>query len=398
MRVVQLDVLRAIAVLLVLGRHLPFVNGEISGISGSILDYWQKIGWIGVDLFFVLSGFLVSGLLFREHQRYGQISIKRFLIRRGFKIYPAFYFFLIVCLPLASFLDNNCTWRNYLSEALFVQNYFEGILGHTWSLAVEEHFYLLLATVFGILAVSRRPDPFKKLPLLFAGIAIFVLSARIVNSLLIPYSFRTHMEQTHLRIDSLLFGVLLAYWYHFRPNYIHFCKNHPFCSVSVSALFLLPVLGLDISNFFCHTVGLSCAYFAFGVILLVAVTSEPPSGYFIRSLSRLLAVIGAGSYSIYLWHIPVRKGVLCIANLLFPDGGHEFSIFVCYVVASVVFGMIMAKCLERPTMALRDRLFPSRLATGSNPCSSPAAASQPSDTAYVFRSNTGGLLWNATSK
>src|SRR5215831_18752084 len=78
----QLDALRAIAVLLVLGRHLPF------------FPLWIRVGWTGVDLFFVLSGFLISGLLFREYKATGGIRIGRFLVRRGFKIYPAYYLFL----------------------------------------------------------------------------------------------------------------------------------------------------------------------------------------------------------------------------------------------------------------------------------------------------------------
>jgi len=74
----SLDMLRGVAVLLVLGRHM-----DGAGI-------WSSAGWCGVDLFFVLSGFLISGLLFTEFKKTGTIDVKRFWIRRGFKIYPAF--------------------------------------------------------------------------------------------------------------------------------------------------------------------------------------------------------------------------------------------------------------------------------------------------------------------
>ncbi len=84
MRNQTLDVLRAVAVLLVFSRHS----------TGALLV--SHLGWVGVDLFFVLSGFLVSGLLFREYQQDGQLLPGRFLIRRGFKIYPQFYLLVVV--------------------------------------------------------------------------------------------------------------------------------------------------------------------------------------------------------------------------------------------------------------------------------------------------------------
>jgi len=77
MRIKGLDFLRGIAILLVLFRHNPLGN-----------NIFYHFGWLGVDLFFVLSGFLVSGLLFTEYKKRGEVRIKRFLIRRGFKIYP----------------------------------------------------------------------------------------------------------------------------------------------------------------------------------------------------------------------------------------------------------------------------------------------------------------------
>src|SRR4029078_2606024 len=88
MRYQGLDLLRGIAILGVLFRHLE-IETWIAGPGG-----------YGVDLFFVLSGFLVSGLLFSEYKRYGKINPGRFLIRRGFKIYPSFYFFILMTIAL----------------------------------------------------------------------------------------------------------------------------------------------------------------------------------------------------------------------------------------------------------------------------------------------------------
>jgi peptidoglycan/LPS O-acetylase OafA/YrhL len=90
-----------------------------------------------VDLFFVLSGFLVSGLLFREFQQRGEISFGRFFARRGLKIYPAFYAYLVLSIAVKLATDHPViAARNLFSEALFLQSYLPGMQGHTWSLAI----------------------------------------------------------------------------------------------------------------------------------------------------------------------------------------------------------------------------------------------------------------------
>ncbi|MSP58983.1 MAG: acyltransferase [Myxococcales bacterium] len=126
-RSAAIDALRGVAILLVLGRHIPEVL-QLPAVVHTALAEWRRFGWIGVDLFFVLSGFLVSGLLFREHQRHGRLFAGRFLIRRGFKIYPGFYLLLFATwLVLGRWLPPHAL----LSEGLFVQNYWLSAWAHT---------------------------------------------------------------------------------------------------------------------------------------------------------------------------------------------------------------------------------------------------------------------------
>lgn len=162
----QLDVLRGTAILLVLGRHLPEGTTPIRGFIVGILSLWYRIGWSGVDLFFVLSGFLVSGLLFREYRAEGHVRPGRFYLRRGLRIWPAFYLMIAVSLLL---LWRTTRLSQVLIEVFFVQSYFsKGCLWmHTWTLAVEEHFYLALGALTYFLAKSKSPDPFRILPLLW---------------------------------------------------------------------------------------------------------------------------------------------------------------------------------------------------------------------------------------
>lgn len=185
----SLDVLRGIAILMVICCHYPLI-------------WWMQYGYYGVDLFFVLSGFLISGLLFSELAASGTIDIKRFLIRRGFKIYPGFYVFVIVICLLASSLR---PW--FLIEASFLQSYIVPVgtpLGHTWSLAVEEHFYLLLP--FVVVALNRLRQ-LRLIPLI--SVVLLVACA-------IMRSFSQHKYATHLRIDELFLGVAIRYVFNIR--------------------------------------------------------------------------------------------------------------------------------------------------------------------------------------
>ena len=84
-RIVQLDLLRAVAILLVLGRHFVVPAKQAGALEG-FATVWERFGWTGVDLFFVLSGFLIGGLLYEELRTTSQLNLGRFLIRRGFKI------------------------------------------------------------------------------------------------------------------------------------------------------------------------------------------------------------------------------------------------------------------------------------------------------------------------
>src|SRR5258708_39463837 len=143
----SLAVLRAVAVLLVIGHHVQFGSD-----APAVLRAWHLGGWIGVDLFFVLSGFLVSGLLFREQMRYGTVRVGRFLVRRGLKIYPAFYCFLLATLVVIT-VSKKCPPADQITgEVLFLQNYLGGVWNHTWSLAVEEHFYIGIALLVAAFA------------------------------------------------------------------------------------------------------------------------------------------------------------------------------------------------------------------------------------------------------
>jgi peptidoglycan/LPS O-acetylase OafA/YrhL len=348
-----LDALRGVAVLLVLGRHL-----ELPADAHPLLACWQRGGWVGVDLFFVLSGFLVSGLLFREYRRSGSLLLWRFLVRRAFRIYPAF-FVLLGCTWLVSQVLHTprVSGRAFLVEMLFVQNYFRGVWNHTWSLAVEEHFYIgLPLLLLGLAWMGRRTsDPFRSLVPLGAVTVVVLAGLRCLNSWRQPYSNPTHLFPTHLRADSLLAGVLLAYAWHFhRTAFDQFVGRRRRLLLCAGMACFVPAFMFDLETaWLVSTVGLSL--FALGAVLVIAagLGGDAPS------LARWLAPVGGCSYSIYLWHVPVLIWGVPLAEHAVGyrlDNGVRMLV---YLAGSLMVGAGMAWLIEKPALRLRDAWIPS---------------------------------------
>jgi len=373
-RLVVLDALRALAVLLVIGRHLRIPYSLSPGSGTRIFaELWQRGGWIGVDLFFVLSGFLVSGLLFREHQQHGRVSLGRFFVRRGLKIYPAFYAFLAATLALRLAWGRYPEWSQVLSELFFVQNYVHGVWNHTWSLAVEEHFYILLPLLLlFLLRHSRaRRDPFTALPLICAVLMGGLLVLRIQNAIAVPYEHASHLFPTHLRIDSLMFGVLLSYWFHYhRDQFRGFVMRRRAVLATLGVALLVPPFLMELpASVGLHTVGLTGL--ALGSGLLLATALHAPDG--LQRLLKPFARIGAYSYSIYLWHLPVLGYWLTWVEGVLGTRLPWWPRTILGVSACIAFGVGVSQLIEYRVLRFRDRHFPSN----SRPIDLPALRQTP---------------------
>ncbi len=158
----SLDGWRAIAILLVIIGHSMDDIALLLRAMGAAVDLGglKFIGMHGVQVFFGLSGFLITSRLVADEQKHGRISLWAFYMRRSFRILPATLFFLIAVglLSLAGFLD--VSLGRWLSSLLFSANYstaeYSWYLGHFWSLAVEEHFYLVWPALFLLLGAVRK--------------------------------------------------------------------------------------------------------------------------------------------------------------------------------------------------------------------------------------------------
>ncbi len=366
MRNKEIDFLRGIAILLIIIGHSAYIMPINYG------------GWIGVDLFFVLSGFLIGGLLFDEYKKHGNIKIGLFLIRRGFKIYPSYYL-LVATVTLKLYLVSQKTGgeffpvKKFLATLFFLQNYLGTIWGPTWSLAVEEHFYLLLPLCLLWLIKFNKlktPGPISGL---FIGLALLCLALRICTIYFIGPWFEIVGFPTHLRIDSLFFGVLIAWFYHFRQTelkafYMRYRKGLLIFAIPTFLQFFirtdkfLPFFRtyLDLS------VGFTVAFIVSGIFIIALVLDEKVSST-VKKIIRppvfnFIAFTGYYSYNLYLWHFWLVDGIIVNDELKNYPVFKAWPVILpaAYFLLSYILGIGITQLVELPLLKLRDRLFPRR--------------------------------------
>lgn len=373
-RLVQLDVLRGLAVVMILLNHRPRLPGGPLGVLDPLIDSVGKIYWTGVDLFFVLSGYLVGGLLIAEMRKTGGIDLKRFWIRRGLKIWPSYYLYLVVLSVLTAcfYVDASYPGAQWIGlkinfrKLLYVQNYFatasppavpQSLGGHTWTLAVEEHFYVLLPLV---LVASRRYWRVV-LPAASIGLLLGCLAIRL-RSYHAPMDWIRDYAVTHKRIDSLFFGALLAYASQTRPGFAGAVVRWRLPLGAIGVLLVSPMVFVELGDPFVKTFGYTMLALGYGCILLSIVATPLGEGGLGRALdsrpARALAWIGVWSYSIYLWHMDL---VPLFGDLGARQGGRWIGLWdLGFIAASIGLGVVMGRLVERPALAWRERHYPSR--------------------------------------
>ncbi len=361
-RLIGLDVMRALAILLVLFRHAPILPNGTNPILKIILDTLHRGGWVGVDLFFVLSGFLISGLIFREIHRYKTFSIKNFLIRRALRIYPPFYLLIIFTpflLPLKG-LPASTIRLGYLCELLYLQSYCGSFWGHTWSLSIEEHFYLFLPwLLFTILLIRpNHKNPFKSLPYIFIFLAIVCLSGRLLISQKMPLCWFCTLNPTHLRIDSLMAGVVISYFYHIDPeHFLNMIRPYHFwlCFFGILLLFPAFIFPLE-TTWFIQTIGLTIFYLGSSCLLIGVLDWKSSKSI----ITKGMVFIGIYSYSIYLWHRAIELWLLPRIENDFIMRLTAYNPFVIYFMGAIILGSVMGFLVEVPILKVRDKLIPTK--------------------------------------
>jgi peptidoglycan/LPS O-acetylase OafA/YrhL len=353
-----LDLMRALAILWVMLWHMHFAlrPGAWTG-PGSY-------GWIGVDLFFVLSGYLIGSQLVRPYTRGARPSIPGFYLRRAFRVLPAYLTVLLFYFAIPIFREApglSPAWQFLTFTENFRIDYLhDQAFSHVWSLCVEEHFYLVLPLL--VLLLMRRPS-FGKAVAVILGILCFGLAIRTYiyihsvnvfpredDSFVLAYVEKIYYP-THTRLDGLLVGVTLAAIKTFRPAWWQRAMSHGY---------LLLVSGLALCAwamwFFSDRLSFSGAVVGFpllaiGLGLLIASSIAPSSPL---SKVRGFGLIAALAYSAYLTH----KEIIHLVREHLPrlvEGGGWLALLV-YFAFSFLAAFVLYMAIERPFLRLRERI------------------------------------------
>lgn len=358
-----LDNLRAFAIIMVFLFHYPRWFDHPAWFPDIV-----KFGWTGVDLFFVLSGFLIASQLFAQIIKDGSFSMKEFYIKRFFRIIPIYYFVLALYFifpvlsgdqllpPLWKFLTftHNLAFTDFETHRAF---------GVVWSLCVEEHFYLVLPiTLLLLLKIDNLKNTY--LLLIFLFLAGFLIRMYCWYEIYIPQSnglenralwVETIYYPTYCRLDGLLIGVAIAGLY----NYL----SHLFSRLSkyANVIIVVGLVILTIAYFlYSNGIGFGRSIFSFpmvsvgfGCLVLGAII---PTSFLYQWKSKALTKIAELSYALYLIHMGV---ILLTQKILFDLGISKDSnlTFVVSMIFCVLVALLLHYSIEKPFMKMRVRFL-----------------------------------------
>jgi peptidoglycan/LPS O-acetylase OafA/YrhL len=362
-----LDNLRAFAIIMVFLFHYPRWFDHPAWFPDIV-----KFGWTGVDLFFVLSGFLIASQLFTQIKKEGSFSMKGFYIKRIFRILPIYYFVLALYFlfpvlsgdqllpPLWKFLTftHNLNFTDFAHHRAF---------GVVWSLCVEEHFYLVLPVT---LLLLLKTGWLKKagVLLLILFLAGFLIRMYCWYEIYLPQCngiadsmenkflwIQTIYYPTYCRLDGLLVGVAIAGLYNNLPSL--FSRLSKYANIIIA----LGLIILTIAYFVCiNPIGFNKSIFGFplvsigfGFLVLGAII---PTSFLYQWKSKALTKIAELSYALYLIHMGV---ILLSQNILFKFGITKDSnlTFILSMIFCILVALVLHYSIEKPFMKMRGRFL-----------------------------------------
>lgn len=359
-RLPGLDLLRAIAVLWTMQFHAFVVGG-----LGADWRWLERYGWMGVDLFFVLSGYLIGGQLLRPLARGGAPSLRTFYFKRAFRILPAFWAVLALYLLWPGWREAPGMEPWWKFAGFFVNLSIDyarnAAFSHAWSLCVEEHFYLLFPPLALLLARRGSRALFwgTCAAVLAGGIAVRTATWLHFDALDPPRAWFVEniYYPTWNRLDGLLMGVLLATWHAWRPVSWARAARH----ADAAALLGVAVTALAMWLFRERTglLGNSVGWpvLSLGLALLVFAGAQSRGVLGARALPGA-AWVTAVSFSLYLVHKPVYAVVQ--SHWGEALAGRGVLAWLAYGAASLLVAAALYYAVERPCLRLRDRLLAHR--------------------------------------
>jgi len=360
-KLLGLDHLRALAITLVFLFHYrgfghPDWENKISGF-----------GWTGVDLFFFLSGFLIAGQLFNRIASGRSISLREFIIKRVFRILPA-YFVIVALYTLLPILRESPSMAPLWRYATFTLNIWlnrnvYNTFTHSWSLCVEEQFYLVLPAIIVLctwLKVGKNAI-YLLIALFIFGFIIRIWSwDNIVQPITAP-AVKQNLwlmyiyYPTYTRLDGLLVGVGLAGLFTFYPKVKTWLNPYGNILLAAGAALLICCVFLcsDQTTYFNSVFGYPLIATGYGTVVAGAVC---PSCILYKFKSKITSGLAMLSYSIYLIH----KIMLHVAQMIFGKLGVDVNsnlMFIICIISAIIGALLLRYIVEKPFLSLRDRIL-----------------------------------------
>jgi peptidoglycan/LPS O-acetylase OafA/YrhL len=370
-----LDGLRAFAVLMVICDHWAYewtivAHQAAPALTRLPMFYW---GWTGVDLFFVLSGFLIGKQLWGELFRTDTISVTQFVLRRGLRIWPLYYTCMLFLVIVRSVRAPS--WPDWV----MLSNYVDGNYGRSWSLSTEEQFYLLMPT---LLLLFRRFLKPRWWPI---GIGVLLCAVSVGRAItahqytvqgLPSKQISTLMYPAfHLHCEPLLIGLLIAWVTLRKPAWLAPAAQGQVARRAVATATVMLVVGITLrvaNRQVFPYMALGCIY---GAALCVALADRSVPSALLRW--RGWYIVARLSFGMYLNHLILREPTDTILRLVIGGFG-ENSVpgFLVGLVLTILGSMTMAAItfvlIEQPGLALRDRWLARRRSAASVSIAIPA--------------------------
>jgi len=339
-RIPSLDGLRAISIMLVMVSHFAYIKNF--PLPKVIDPLWlDRLGPLGVRVFFVISGFLITSLLLGELETNQSINLGRFYLRRTLRIFPPYYFFVLVMIVLSRLNWVELYNRDIIHAFTYTINYYperSWVIGHAWSLSVEEQFYLLWPALL-ILAGKRRG---LWIALAFILLAPFIrLGYYYLKPAFVEYELGYRFETT---ADAIAVGCLLAGMYSWlirQPLFHRVVKSRLFILVPILVLFASQINPIRIRYLF-----LAISIQNIGIAACIVWSIIHSTGRVGKVLNaKPVVYIGVMSYSIYLWQQP----------FLNPFSSLYINQFPINIILVAGAALVSYYLIERPSLQLRRR-------------------------------------------
>ncbi|MEH3114346.1 acyltransferase family protein [Pedobacter terrae] len=357
---IGLDHLRAVAILLVFLYHYRMFEHP------AWVDAIGWIGWTGVDLFFILSGFLISNQFFREISVHGTIRLKVFFTKRFFRIIPPYLFtlWLYFVFPLVREREALPPLWKFLS---FTQNYGldvinHGTFSHAWSLCIEEQFYLVLPILL-LFLIRLKQMKYLKIIIILLLISTFVLRIFSWHAYVLPnletpdFWKKWYMNiyyPTHTRLDGLAIGVLIGALFQASTFKMMINRNG-------NLLLFIGTIATTFSLWFCNDFysqhaslfGFTLVAVSYGILVTGAISGN---SFLSRKSNRITTQLAALSYSVYLSHkIVIHLVQLFFGKIKIP-ASNTIGLLICFTFC-ILAGLFYRYCIERPSAVIKNKIL-----------------------------------------